>query len=587
MADIDLPVFSFRYNWRDSLVERLSFLTNVLRAEEGAEQRRALRRTPRRSFDVDILLKGPERTFFDVFINRLSGSEMTVPLYWEVVAIPEGTVAGATNRIEFDTSYSEFQPGLAILMGQTALEYEVIQISAVDAGGIDLSVDVVGAWPAGTKLMPLRRGIIDDVGQPSALTADIFSVTTRFTLTVPNEWTPAVDASPVYLGLPVFLETPNWVDALTTDYTREIVKMDSETGAQYQVDTMNRVTLGQSHRWFLHGRERLASIRDLLYRHRGRAGAFWLPTFKHDLRLYNSPGSGAVQIEVDKIGYDYTDGPTSGREYIAITHDGGTIIRKVNSVIAGTTPKTERLNLDAALGLALSPGSVRRISFVDTARFDQDDFEIEHHGGLDSLHEMNAVFRTFKNTRTFATPIDYPIPVTAQNFDPCGDVEHDPCYVLDVFDGWFLMLRALIYRSDGGALASSNRGSTYLTVGNGLPDFNGASTPCLAFGSGTFSQCSRGTAISGEIWKEFRYDYDVLEAASGASLHYEHQYPFNVHETGVRLKMQYKRWTDDEWTTIMGATGSGVDATTALDGSVDLDDLFVRDNYWTMPDLVP
>ena len=474
MSDIDLPVFSFRYNWRESLVERVSFLTNILRAEEGSEQRRALRRTPRRSFDVEILLSGPERAFFDVFMNRLSGLEVTVPLYWDVVAIPAATVAGVTGRIDFDTTYTEFEPGLGILMGKTALDYEVVQISAVDAAGIDLSMDTLKTWPKGTKLIPLRRGIIEDIGQPTALTAGMFSAATRLTLTVPNEWTPAVDSSPVYLGLPVFLEEPNWVEPLTTDYTREIVKMDSETGKQYQVDTLSRVTLGQSHRWFLHGRERLASIRDFLYRHRGRAGAFWLPTFKHDLRLYNSPGGGAVQIEVEKIGWGYANGPTSGREYIAITHTGGTILRKVNSVIAGTLPTTERINLDAALGLALSPGSVRRISFVDTARFDQDDFEIVHHGGLDSLHEMNAVFRTFKNSRVAAEPIDYPIAVSAQSDTQCGGPDDDPCYRRDPFvpyPGWDYELAWIVSQVGGNPTLSVYR----INFAGGGGTYDGAS----------------------------------------------------------------------------------------------------------------
>lgn len=153
---------------------------------------------------------------------------------------------------------------------------------------------------------------------------------------------------------------------------------------------------------------------------------------------------------------------------------------------------------------------------------------------------------------------------------------------IPTFEGWYLMFRHLIYRPDGAALASSNRGTTALNVGGGLADFNNT-TSCKAFGSGTFSQCSRGTAAEGEIWKEYRYDYDVLAAASGASLHLQHQYPFNVHETGVRMKFQYRRWFDAGWTTILGATGDGVDATTAVDGSVDLDDLFPRDNFWTVP----
>lgn len=421
MADSDLPVWSFRANWRDGISERLEFLTDVLRAQEGAEQRRSLRPTPRRTIEADFLLSGPERTFYDLFLNRLGGGEMMVPLYWDIASITNAVIGGTTLRLDFDNSYREFSEGLAILTGKTALDYEVVEIIGLDAGGADIAVETARSWPVGSKLIPLRRAFIDDMGTPSHLTAGVSAVSVRFALSASSPWTPAVDGSPLYAGRPVFLDEPNWVDALDVTYDRDTVRLDNDLGRLYQVDLTGRATLGQSHRWFLPGRQKLAEFRDLIYRHRGRAGSFWLPTFKSDLRLVNSATSGATQIVVENVGYRYTGGPTSGREYIAIKHDGGTILRKVTSVLPGSTSATERLNLDAPLGLALSPGQVRRISFADVARFDQDDFEITHHGGIDNLSECQAVFRTFKATRTAPLPISFPIPVSSMNSIACGE----------------------------------------------------------------------------------------------------------------------------------------------------------------------
>lgn len=443
MADIDLPVFSFRPNWKEGVTERLAFLTDVLRSSlSGAEQRRALRPTPRRVIETDYMVKGPERTYHDLFMNSLSGSEIMIPLYWDVVRLTSATVAGVTARIDFDNTFREFAEGLGILMGKTALDFEVVEIAATDDTGIDLAAPTERAWPRGTLLLPLRRGIIEDMGDPAHHTAGlaIFSAQTR--LTVPNPWTPAADESPTYLDKPVFLNEPNWVEPLSVNHSKEIVRFDTELGIPYQVDPLGRALVGQSHRWFLPGRERLAEFRDLIYRHQGRAGSFWLPTFKHDLQLVNSPGSGATQIEVKNAGYGLAGGPTSGREYIAIKHAGGTILRKVNSVIPGTTSATEKVNLDAALGLALSPSLARRISFVDVARFDQDEFEIIHHAGLDGLAECNAMFRTFKDVRTAPDPINYPIPATSTSDTPCGEDPGD-CYYVDPGD-WFFKFRYVV-----------------------------------------------------------------------------------------------------------------------------------------------
>jgi len=403
MADIDLPVFSFRPNRREAMSERLSFLTDVLRASQGAEQRRSVRETPRRSFDADFLLTGPERTFWDLFMNRLGGENVMVPIYWEVVSLSSGLTAGVSDRIDFDTDYTEwpyFVDGLALVAGDSALDWEVVEIAAVDSGGIDLVAPITNAWPIGSKLYPLRRAVVEEFGDLTQPSAAVGRVTARLRFVAANPWTPATEPAPIYGGLPVLLSEPNWVDDLSAQFEREIATLDTNVGLTYQVDVLSRFFVGQAHRYFLPGREQMAAFRDLLYRYRGRAGSFWLPTFKADFKLAASVSSGSNKLAVENVGFQYTGGPTAGREYIVIRHEGGVIFRKIVDVIPGATSATEKLVLDNPVGLALSPGQVRKISFMDAARFDADEFEIAHHAGPDGLHECSTAFRTFKNTRT-------------------------------------------------------------------------------------------------------------------------------------------------------------------------------------------
>lgn len=460
MADIDLPVFPFRANWREPFVERLSFLTDVRRAAQGAEQRARLRRTPRRSYEADFLLSGPERTFYDLFMNRRAGEEITAPLYWDVVRLSAATVAGSTVRLNFSTAYREFQiGGLALLLGNTALDHEVVEIDGLDANGIDLVSATVRAWPKGTLLVPLRRAVIDDASDFTHYSGGTATASVQIRFTAANPWTPAADDSPIYDGLPVFLSEPNWVEPLKAAYERQYTSLDNNVGLPYQVDSLGRALIGQSHRWFLPGRESMAAFRDLLYRHEGRAGSFWLPTFKHDLRLAASAFAVATQIEVENVGYALTGGPVGGREHIAIKHDGGTIIRRVLDVSAGSTLATETLELDAALGLDLSPGQVHRISFAGVSRFDQDDFEIVHHGGPENLHECNAMFRAIKNTRDPSGTIYYPIPTSAMTAGSCGQA-------LTVFNGLSWLLPCLGSVSTNVCSCAATQSDSYAVGGD-------------------------------------------------------------------------------------------------------------------------
>lgn len=435
MADIDLPVFSFRPDWKAGVTERVSFLTNVLRSKSGAEQRTQNRATPRRTIEADFLLVDNERTFFDVFMSRLGGQEVMAPLYWDIVTLQSAAVADTTARIVCDTSWREFRAGgLAILQRKDAQEYEVVEIESIDSTGMNLADPVTRNWPVGTLLMPLRRMLIDDMGAPSQPSAAVATVTVRLLSNSPNPWTPQTDPATVYAGLPVFAEEPNWVDGMDVSFDRDTTRFDNLTGRLYQVDPLTRFFVGQGHRWFLHGRQKLGEFRDLIYRRAGRLGAFWLPTFKADLRLASPAVSAATQITVEKAGLDYADVPHDGREYLAIRHDGGTIYRRITSVLPGLTTTTERVNLDLPVGLDLAPGQVRKISFMDAARFDQDDFEITHHAGIDGLHECSASFRTFSNARTAPSPISYPIAAAIKTNEPCGEAE-DNCYKVP-WNGW-------------------------------------------------------------------------------------------------------------------------------------------------------
>ncbi len=474
--DTELPCFSFRANWQEGVIERLTFLSTVLRAEAGAEQRQAVRLTPRRTLEADFLLSGRERAFYDVFMHNLGGVEITVPLYWDVVPLPHGTVAGNTTRLDFDTRWTEFRDARAIIIqSNTAFDYETIMVESVDDNGLELVTATTRSWTKGVRVMPLQRAYIEDMGDLGHPSADVGQVTVSFLVKDDNPWTPLADLSTVYLGLPVYEQEPNWADTLSTQFARDAVRYDPQVGLPYQTDPVGRANVGQAHSYFLAGREELASFRDLVYRHQGRRGAFWLPTFKRDLELRNSPGAGAVAIEVDKIGLQYVGGPGNGREHIIIwTRTGQKIVRKITSATPGSSQDRETLGLDAPLGLALSPGLVRKISFLDTGRFDQDQFEIKHPTSSTGLSEVQSTFRTFKNTRNPAGVISFPIPAAEELAGVCGiDVESN-CYevpFIPVFVGWYAKAYVKWYDTNAtypGIYVAPDTGPTIFGSTNGV-----------------------------------------------------------------------------------------------------------------------
>ena len=158
IADALLPVWTIAPNWREPVVERLAWMTDVFGSETGYEQRRAQRLAPRRSIEALYTPVDAERSFFELLLQRLGRTEFMLPLWFDQGLA--SAVAGST--ITVDTVNREFAVGsMALLLGNDPFSFETFTISAVAAGALTATVPLTGIWPAGTTVYPLRRGWLD------------------------------------------------------------------------------------------------------------------------------------------------------------------------------------------------------------------------------------------------------------------------------------------------------------------------------------------------------------------------------------------------------------------------------------------
>ncbi len=162
-------------------------------------------------------------------------------------------------------------------------------------------------------------------------------------------------------------------------------------------------------------------------------------------------------------------------------------------------------------------------------------------------------------------------------------IADDSCLpFIPTFEGWYFKHRKITFDAFGGVEMVA-QGTT-----NGTFNFNSASgptiqnaNPCLAVGSGTFSKCEIGSRETNDLTVEIRYDYPFVLADLGGSWYWEQQNGFNSVGPTTRVRYEYRHWFDAVWTKFLPITGDGVDAQTAIDGSVDIGGTFPRDNFWS------
>jgi hypothetical protein len=490
VADDALPVWTIKPNWSEGIVERLSWLTDVIASTFGPEQRRALRLSPRREFEMKFNPVDQARSYFDLFLHRLGSQEFMVPLFHDTGRMTAG-IAGGAVTIPLDTTYREFVVGgLAVIIGDDPFTFDKVTVSGIADDHLTVTAGgVTQAWPKGSKVYPLRRARLSDESQVSALTSRVGDGTLQFQLNQANDLLDEGAWDTLYADYPIILDPPNRRENLDLTFNRNSIVLDNDQGLRTLNDdtasgaTKARAFTVQVDQRMMQGRAAHWAFRQMLYRLRGRQGTVWLPTFNRDIQLSQPALATDARLDVKKIGYAYTGGAVDGRQHVLLP---GGLGAKVIGTGAPLSVKEERLTLAAPLGAALPAGTFG--SFMDTCRLAADDIEIKHHTDTDGVAECNLGFRSFRDPRTAPAIISYPIPETAQGVTPCGAPAEGEGDCVNSESGWWFEL--VLDPTQGPNIGDADHNHvahTYPSFGFGMYDAAGN-----AYAMGRVLQSSEG-----------------------------------------------------------------------------------------------
>lgn len=380
-------------DWADGMVERLAWLTDIMTSPNGTEQRRAGRLAPRRTMEAKIIAEGRERKLMDLMLFGWSARIWALPVWHDQQWLTVDIALGAQS-IACDTTDRDFRAGgLALLRGETAYDYETVEIQAITPTQLQLVRGTQQAWPLGTRLYPIRSAQLLTQPEPKRVTDCLSTIDVQFTMVEPCDWPAAMPAS-LYRGLPVLETRPEESQDLTAAYQRLLLTLDNDTGIPVLTDTADQAFTAQGHRWLLQGRREQAAFRSLLYALRGRQKEIWLPTFADDLTLASIVSANDTTMDVEYVGYTRFAAGRPGRRDIRIGLTDGTVLYRRITGATEISTRTERLAIDAILGRAIAVSDVQSICYMTLCRQDQDEIELHHDTDSDGLANAQTIFRS-------------------------------------------------------------------------------------------------------------------------------------------------------------------------------------------------
>jgi hypothetical protein len=411
-----IPLWTTRPDWSQPVVETLEWRTAVLSSRTGAEQRQALRLTPRRSLEFTATVRGSARTYFLGFLDRYGASEFYLPLWYEPGQLVRSEHTGSLDAL-IDRESAETAAGEAICAAlPTPYGWPIAPVSSgvASGGATRLTLGAPGwsaAAPKGAPVFSVVRARLDTSAVSwTRHTDDLVVATVRADLMGAQPWGGAPDLD-TYAGLPVVDLRPNEGRTQTGATARLLLDLDNETGARTWLDLADRAfpTTGAGLTRVLRGPAE--ELRSLLYLLRGRVGQAWFASPLADFRLAVSAETGDNQLVVSRGGYADHGGPTEDNDRIMVRlRDGTKYYRQITGAAVVDGGETELLTLDSGFDLGLDPSKVQRIGFLVPGRLDQDRFEIAHVTDTEGVCETAVAIKRVPVLRSAAgwNPLPFP-----------------------------------------------------------------------------------------------------------------------------------------------------------------------------------
>ncbi len=370
------------FEYEAPVKETLAWLTDIIEALDGREQRIALRKHPKQLFEVTYLLDSNTRQRMQAILLDWMDNIFGFPLWHERLFLTSGTSVGATNFPVRNADQVDFRVGGLAAIITNDYTYDVINIAAVTATQITSVSPSLNAYPAGTRIVPLRTAILRRAvaGARTHVKVEEFKLT--FEVTDNNTGSVAGSTTPGFwttYNSRVLFDDPNFIQgSMRQEIQRKVYRIDNETGVVSQVSNWDRSKRSHEKGFVLRNRADIYTFRKLLTALRGRQKAVWIPTFIEDLTVVAQLNIGTLTMDIEAQDYVRFVGNRLPMKLFRITFtDGTSLIRSVVSSLT-VSSTVERLTLDTTWPATRLASEVSRVQFFELVRLDTDEVVINY-----------------------------------------------------------------------------------------------------------------------------------------------------------------------------------------------------------------
>jgi hypothetical protein len=321
--------FEFPPNWKTPATTTHEYKTDIFTAYQGREQRRALRQTPRQSWEFKTSIYRDQQRAFDTIMSARLGRLFAVPDFTRSVATIFPTLNSTTRMAVADDGFDWLFVG-ALVAVQYGRFSELRTVQEVQGRELIFTTPTTRSWPINTKIRPVQVGRFDPNVPTRRLTSDVMEASIEFMVEPTTGYRVRGYQGRMFDNREVLTLRPNWGQPLTVNYETDWITLDFGRGARlvdHAVPYNSRL-----HKATYLGRTRQEAdyIEGFFHRMRGRRGSFYTPTwirdFNPEVRLLGGD-SQMVISDLDVLRFLMED-PTRLR-VVVVTKSGELFFNKI------------------------------------------------------------------------------------------------------------------------------------------------------------------------------------------------------------------------------------------------------------------
>ncbi len=382
--------FPFLHDWSDgTLVERYSFLTNIIESHSGKEQRIKLRKYPRRQFESKILTADSSDYIRNGLIRMLFHNQTMfgmsktwlVPLCTDYGILGYDLPSGSTT-INTNTNFRDFLVNGYVLLYDKYDNYEIVRISSMDSSSLTLVAATTKNWNSGATIAPMKQCVVGQETVSGTLVVneveyntvlwDVLvqdSLQNKVTEYVPEQF---------YKGYDVYSTATNFASENQLEIYNAQRRLDNNIGV-FSLDSRFKLTKTRTDLNLLFkSKQELSEFLGFYYYRSGKLNPFFYEGHSSDIKIAQSGLDSDTTLRIADIGYSlYIKQADARRDLVFVKHDGTKLYRRITGSVRNSDG-TETLSIDSPLGFNFSTQDFRYVSFLRFVRLDSDVLEISH-----------------------------------------------------------------------------------------------------------------------------------------------------------------------------------------------------------------